>query len=82
MSRLKSLPVVFATTKNISQDGEGTEGEVLHKGSLKMGEEIDIVVTNTSNEPRLKRYLHEKKFPLSLKICTDTQVIRVLKLKH
>lgn len=80
MQELTALPVVFSSTKGFCKSEGGMNGEILHKGNMKIGQDIDLIVTNIENQDRLKQYLAKKGLTApNTQVCTDVQVKRVFK---
>jgi len=81
MRNSNPIPLVLATTITLTKEKlSEAQGEKLYEGTLKLGQEITIIITNEENRPLLNQYLSKHKLRGQIFTYSEAEAKKTLKM--
>lgn len=77
MRQQNKFPIIFATSKNIPSEKTKYRGEIVYCGNLKLGREIDVILTDAENLNRLRKHLRTRQLPSKVFTCSYEAYIKL-----
>jgi hypothetical protein len=84
MNEVNTYPIIFSSTHKLPIDsklGNSNLGEQVYKGNLRLGEELDLIITDGKHQNILRQYLRSHKLRGKVFVCTEKDYLKICKLQ-
>lgn len=75
LKRKTGFPLVLATTKKLPNCSPGRPNEVVFQGNLRLGEDIQLMITDKLHEQETRRFLRTHGLRSKVFVCTRNQYL-------